>query len=331
MGNDFHVVPGREVRAILDDNQMATFNTIRQAYLLHHKKESINPHSYFFRFPDNPGNRVIALPAYLGGPVDTIGIKWIASFPGNLSAGLPRASAVLILNDAETGLPIACLEGAAISAARTGASAALAAMSLRSAQEPARLAFIGSGVIARAVLGFLRVAGFRVSEVSCYDLDQGRARAFVADAAKASDIAVRQVPSAEEALESDVVVLATTATAPYLPATTRLRGNQLVLNISLRDLPPELICSAANVLDDVDHCLTADTSVHLAERLSGGRDFVTGTLGDILTGNLRLDTGRPVIFSPFGLGILDVALGSLVLAEARRRLTSIRIPGFCTV
>ena len=102
-------------------------DVVGRTYLLHHDRQSVNPDSYFLRFPTKPDARVIALPAYLGGDVDTIGIKWIASFPGNVQRGMPRASAVLLLNDYETGYPVACLEAAAISAARTAASAALAA------------------------------------------------------------------------------------------------------------------------------------------------------------------------------------------------------------
>jgi ornithine cyclodeaminase/alanine dehydrogenase-like protein (mu-crystallin family) len=66
------------------------------------------------------------------------------------------------------------------------------------------------------------------------------------------------------------------------------------------------------VVDDVEHCLKADTSPHLVEQRTGSRDFLTGTLDDILAGRVTLPADQPVVFSPFGLGVLDLAVGKFV-------------------
>jgi ornithine cyclodeaminase len=71
-------------------------------------------------------------------------------------------------------------------------------------------------------------------------------------------------------------------------------------------------------VDDVEHCLRAATSPHLTEQLTGDRDFVHGTLSDVLAGRLDVPADRPVVFSPFGLGVLDLAVGSYVYDEVAR-------------
>ena len=65
-------------------------------------------------------------------------------------------------------------------------------------------------------------------------------------------------------------------------------------------------------MDDVEHCLKADTSPHLAEQLTGNRDFLAGTLADVLTVGSIVPADRTVVFSPFGLGVLDLAVGKYV-------------------
>ena len=83
-----------------------------------------------------------------------------------------------------------------------------------------------------------------------------------------------------------------------------------------------------NVVDDIEHVMKANTSPHLAEQKTGDRDFVTGTLADIINGRRSVDRTRPVIFSPFGLGILDLALGKWVYDEAVAAGQDVRLSDF---
>jgi ornithine cyclodeaminase/alanine dehydrogenase-like protein (mu-crystallin family) len=132
--------------------------------------------------------------------------------------------------------------------------------------------------------------------------------------------------TAVEALTAQTVITATTAARPYI--TQPLRPGQVALNISLRDFDPAVILAADNFFDDVEHCMKAGTSPHLAEQASGGRDFVRGTLADILRDRVRPDGGRAVVFSPFGLGVLDLAVGQFVLGAARERGLTMPVPDF---
>ncbi|MEU3979407.1 2,3-diaminopropionate biosynthesis protein SbnB [Streptomyces sp. NPDC026672] len=317
----FAVVSGAQVQRALHGREKEIVELVEATYRLHGEGDSVNPPSYFLRFPDRPTARIIALPASLGGPVGVDGLKWISSFPANVDNGLPRASAVLILNDHETGYPFACLESSVISATRTAASAALAADRLsRTRARPTRVGFFGTGLIARYIHTFLAGTGWAFDEIGVHDVSAAGADGFQ-DYLRRADVPgrVRVHAGAEELIRSsDLVVFATVAGEPHVTDPAWFDHHPLVLHVSLRDLAPEILLGAANVVDDVDHCLKAATSPHLAEQLTGGRDFLDGTLDDVLTGRLTPPADRTVIFSPFGLGVLDLAVGKYVYDETAR-------------
>ena len=123
----FAVVSGGQVKSALKGRERQIVELVEATYRLHNAGGSVNPPSYFLIFPDRPSSRIIALPASINGQIRVDGVKWISSFPENVKAGVPRASAVLILNDHDTGYPFACMEASIISATRTAASAAAAA------------------------------------------------------------------------------------------------------------------------------------------------------------------------------------------------------------
>ena len=78
----------------------------------------------------------------------------------------------------------------------------------------------------------------------------------------------------------------------------------------------------------MEHCVKAKTSPHLAEIAAGNRDFIAGTLVDVLEGRVTPDSERARIFSPFGLGVLDIAVGDLILKSAIDSGQTIALPDF---
>jgi 2,3-diaminopropionate biosynthesis protein SbnB len=317
----FAVISGAQVREALQGREQELVDLVEATYRLHGAGESVNPPSYFLRFPDRPADRIIALPASIGGPLRVDGLKWISSFPENVAAGIPRASAVLILNDHDTGYPFACLEASVISATRTAASAALAADRLsRGRPRPARIGFVGTGLIARYIHTFLARTGWSFDEIGVHDLSPDSAagfRGYLERSATGGAITVHD--SAEQLIRaSDLVVFATVAGKPYVTDRSCFDHAPLVLNVSLRDLAPEILLDSTNIVDDVEHCLKAETSPHLAEQLTGSRDFLDGTLDDVMAGRVTVPAGRTVVFSPFGLGVLDLAVGDFVYREVAR-------------
>jgi 2,3-diaminopropionate biosynthesis protein SbnB len=311
----FAVVPGAQVQSALHGREKQIVELVEATYRLHGAGDSVNPPSYFLRFPDRPSARIIALPASVGGDVHVDGIKWISSFPDNVSAGIPRASAVLILNDHDTGYPFACMEASVISASRTAASAAAAADWLsRGRSRPTRVGFFGVGLIARYIHTYLAATGWSFDEIGVHDLSADSAggfRGYLEQSGTSARITVHE--TAEQLIRSsDLVVFATIAGEPHVSDVSWFDHAPLVLHVSLRDLAPEVLLASTNLVDDVEHCLKANTSPHLVEQMTGNRDFLLGTLADVMTGRVTVPADRPVVFSPFGLGVLDLAVGKAV-------------------
>lgn len=325
----FYVVSGSTVKDIIDDNRNQVFDAVETAYRLHAAGESINPDSYFLRYPDKPRNRIIALPAHLGGSIGKSGIKWISSFPENTAANLARASAVQILNDSTTGYPLACIEASLISATRTAASAALAAEQLSPDRFAGSLCVVGTGVIARSTVEWLKLRGWQFSKIRLYDVNQGEAERFRTWLRDQYDVQADVEDSLEDAVSgSSLIVFATTALEPTVADEKLFAHAPTVLHLSLRDICVNVILSGQNIVDDVEHCLKAKTSVHLAEIESGSREFISGTLVDALEKRFALDFNRPRIFSPFGLGVLDLAVASFILDAAIASKEAIAVPDF---
>ncbi|MGW6980817.1 2,3-diaminopropionate biosynthesis protein SbnB [Streptomyces sp. NPDC054932] len=319
-----------DVEAVLDGREPENVAAVADAYRLHSAGDTVVPHSVFLRFPDRPRDRIIGLPAFRGGDRPVAGMKWISSFPGNIEHGLQRASAALLLNSLETGHPEALVEGSVISARRTAASAALAARLLTQDRRRDGVALIGCGVINLEILRHLTATLPELRTVTLYDRSPERAREFGARIAGLDpSLTVAQAPTVEAALGAHgLVSFATTAGTPHIGLDAVTPGT-VVLHISLRDLLPEALLDVHNVVDDPDHVCRENTSLDLAERLSGNRGFIDASIGELLHDDApRFDPARTVVFSPFGLGVLDLALAEAVVTAARDKGLGVRVDGF---
>lgn len=327
MSKTFDLVRGTTVASIIEDKQTVS-QIVESTYRQHGAGKTTNPDSYFLKFEDRPQDRIIALPSRIQDSEgeDVAGIKWISSFPGNVASDLPRASAILVLNSMVDGYPYACLEAAGISAARTAAGAAVTLRALQSTHPltDGTVAIFGAGVIARTIIDYLLALELPVQTVLVCDLHPESAGALVKHI-ESKGLQARAV-EASEALQSGVVITATTAATPYISQPPR--AGQVYLNVSLRDFTVEALDGVQNLVDDVDHCLKAQTSPHLAEQAWGSRDFITGTIPELLEGTLTLDPALGVVVSPFGLGVLDLAVAAWVHRRAVAEEEAVSIDGF---
>lgn len=327
--SNFVVINGKEVESILNEKEELIMQLVSNAYVKHREGKSSLPHSVFLRFPNNAKDRIIGLPAYLGGDVNCAGMKWISSFPDNIKQGIERASAVIILNSLKNGHPEALLESSYISAKRTAASATLAAMKLHKNKEEENIGFVGCGRINYEISVFLRKGFSNVKKAYLFDIDKDRAVEFTKNF-KDTCIEAIVCKTVEEVFEkAPLISFATTAGTPYIHSLKGCTSDTTILNISLRDFSENVIFQCDNIVDDVEHVCRENTSVHLAEKVSGNRKFIRCSLADIIMGK-EVDRikGKPAMFSPFGLGVLDLAVAYYVLEMAKKEKIGTEIINF---
>jgi ornithine cyclodeaminase/alanine dehydrogenase len=152
-----------------------------------------------------PDAFIHAMPAYIPG-LHSAGLKWVAGYPQNQAKGLPYISGLLILNDPETGLPLAVMDCTWITAMRTGAATAVAAKYL-ARPESATLGVLACGVQGRANLEALSVL-FPLTRVVGYDTSDAMWEKFAAHAESLGLPVTRAAEPREAVAGLDLVVTA---------------------------------------------------------------------------------------------------------------------------
>lgn len=329
---DLLVLTGNEINELLVDREGEIIEAVAEAYKCHGRNEDFLPHSIFLKFPDSEKNRIIGLPAYLGGDFQKSGMKWIASYPKNHEKGLDRASAAIILNSVETGIPLALFEGSVISAKRTAAGAALTAREIVSDKEIPKISQIGCGLINFETLRFLRHVFPSLKQVFVYDIQPENALKYKQKCEKTfENLEINLLTELSSAFSDfSLVCLATTAVKPHISDYSIFKKGSTVLHTSLRDFTAEVILNSVNVVDDIDHVSRAQTSIHLAQQMNGQHNFIRASLPQILLGEVkgRENDEEVIISSPFGLGILDIAVSDLIYKIVSTEQKGTVIPSF---
>lgn len=153
-----------------------------------------------------PDAFIHAMPAYIAAQ-SAVGMKWVSGYPENSKHGLPYIAGLLILNNAETGMPLAVMDCTWITAQRTGAATAVAAKYL-ARRESETVGILGCGVQGRSNLEALKVL-FPVKKVQAYDVHSERSARYAQDMGAQQGMEAVSVANAREAVEgSDIIVTA---------------------------------------------------------------------------------------------------------------------------
>ena len=284
----------RDVEAAVPPRR--AYAAVREAFVAHARGEwTMQPKLYVTSYPAGDFR---AMPALGGGHAL---LKWVTSFPGNPTRGLPTVSGLVVLSDASTGLVEAVLDAGAVTALRTGAAAALAAETLG---RPGVAAVVGAGVNGRACAQSAKAEG---RDVLLWDVDRERTRAV------AAELGVGVASSLDEALAADVVVTVTPG-KEILLGEGSLRPGQHV-SLMGADGPGKAEIAVAEIARARAFCDEWEQASHggeLAAAVEAGaieRADVT-ELGRVLTDDAdgRRADDEITIFDSTGLAIQDLAI-----------------------
>lgn len=315
------------------ENSYLYVDAIEQALMMHARREFVQPLKPYLRWAgaSHIADRIIAMPAYLGGDTPIAGMKWIGSRHENYKQwGLERASGVIILNDTQTNYPIAIMEAGLISGMRTAAVTAIAARYLARAGFE-QLACIGCGAIARMQLITMLEQFPSITTVSVFDVNELSARKMV-QALKSlfADINFIVQTSAENAIRSsESIITCTVVDQPYIPYQWLPKGC-FISNVSIMDVHKDVFLKADKVVvDDWEQCNREKKIINqLVEEGSFNREKLHAELGEIVIGK---KTGREtddeiILLNPMGMAIEDIACAQMLYKQAAAQQVGWTLP-----
>ena len=294
-----------------------TIDVIEQAVHCLDKKDFVQPIKPYLRYRDLT-NRIIALIAFVGGKINLAGIKWIASFPANIDHGLPRAHSVVILNEADTGVPVATINTALLSIVRTASVSGLMIRHFLKArpQTKANVAIMGWGPIGRhhyqMVVDLMKD---KIGKISLFDI-RGIDPKTITGPAKDKTVVVQSWQEAYD--DADIFITCTVSKAPYVDR--KPKAASLQLNCSLRDYKTSILDhTKAIIVDDWEEVCREKTDIEMMHKERGLKKEDTKDIADVVCHNAMASYKKdePIMFNPMGMAVFDVATGRYYLDKAK--------------
>ena len=244
-----------------------------------------------------------------------------ANFPENPGKrGLPTIQGLLVLFDGSSGLPLACMDSAPITATRTAAASAVAARYLALAGASS-VAFIGCGTQARAHASALACVR-PIESAVLFDEDSRAAEGFAAEL-RARHLKVEIVRSASTAARAGrIIVTSTPSRRPLLDVDDLQHGSFVAAvgadNEHKQEIAPALLRTAVVIVDDLEQCARIGDLHHALDLGVMRRQDVRGSLDQVVAGKVpgRNSDDEIIIFDSTGVAIEDVAAAALVYERA---------------
>jgi alanine dehydrogenase len=304
--------------------------TVEKAFLAYGMGHVEMPAKSYLYFPKGD---LRSMPAYIfGEDFDIAGVKCVNVHPQNAEGLLPTVMAVIILNDPQSGFPLAVMDGTYLTSLRTGAAGALAAKYL-SRQDAKVAGFVGCGAQARTQLAcLLQVREIHKIKIWQFHGDKECARDFKRWAHRTYNLET-VISSSMDAVTmgSDIVI---TTTPSRLPLVNCVSPGTHINAVGAdapgkQEINPEILKHAKVVIDEWTQAShSGEINVPITRKQLRKKD-VYAQLGDIVTGKKRGRTSDKEItlFDATGLAIQDISCAYVVYKAYRntRGIRSIRL------
>jgi len=285
-----------------------------------------------------PDRRFAAMPGYLGGRFDVCGNKWYGSNHSNTDKGLPRSILTMMLNDKDTGAPLALMSANLLSAARTGAVPAAAAKHLAN-KNSKTLSVVGCGPINKACVTAILTQLEGIKKIICFDVFIEKAREFAAWIRTKYSIEAVSVDDAKAGFSgADVISVAASRLKPLFFEDAWIKPGATVLVSGPVNTDESFLLSAKIIYDH-----TALQEAYVEDAVASGdkeayyRSVIGGPfyrlidagklpslknstgLGDVIRGKKpgRNNATERVIFIACGMAVFDISWGFEVYRNAR--------------
>lgn len=295
--------------------------TVTQAHIAMAKGEVVMPVRLTLRYDDRP-SELEAMPAAITS-LPALGMKVITFVGTNSERGIPAIHALVALLDADTGHPLAIMDGGSITAFRTGAASAMATRVLAKT-DTRTLAIAGAGVQGSSHLeAMLAVRPFE--HVFVVDRDASRLATFVAEhQARFPNVSIQAAGSVREAVaDADVIVLVTTSAEPILEWGWIKPGAHIngvgSHSPDTHEMTSEVITNVKLIVDSRDANLKECGDILMAiEEGVFSAEQVETEIGQVLAGQKpgRTSDDEVTLYKSGGLALQDVATAHLVYSRA---------------
>lgn len=318
---------GADIRSLL--SMQTCIEAMKSAFTALSNDEAVMPVRMRLEMENDNANALF-MPVYMPG-IKKLGIKTVTNNIDNGKKGLPIIHAMMLLFDSETGMPLAIMDGEAITAMRTGAVSGLAT-SLLARSDAETVAILGTGTQGETQLEAV-CAVREIKNAYVYDLDKRKAESFAATMSAQLGVDIKVADSSRVIESVDIICTATPSRKPIFDNENLKKGVHIngvgSYKPDMIEIPHQTIIQAKVIVDHRQGCLAE--AGDLLQPMQKGlltKEDIHGELGDIVTGKIsaRVNDEEITVFKSVGVAVQDLACADLILRLASKEMRGTRLP-----